>query len=226
MIGDFAEKLEVDYCNSIIPPSGAPWDPGVWTMAFRAACREVIPVTLIIDCMIDPSYVPTVAITYDTSLRLRWSDGKGGGEAILDAGKGIVTTFGAAWVEVMANHRGASVGVGAFVPANAIVTISGFCGTVPHPRPLRSTRVTVNAGTTSARIRLPSYASSCRIEATPEVGPQLILRGYQDAVAGSVAVAACTGRSSLPTTSGVDYVDIENSSPVNRAVVLVSELSL
>lgn len=218
--------LVVDYCSPIVQSSGAIGSAEQWDKAFRAVSKIVVPITLIINCDFPQNYVPPAAMQYQSDIKVRWADQKGGGEAILDASSGMVVTVGGNWVEVEVNHK-SFCAAGALPGAPLIVSVTGFAGTVPHPRPVRSQRFALGAGAFSARLKIPRYTYLSRLESVPEVTSQLFLRGYQDQLGGSGAIQECSGRNALVNMSGADYIDVENAGPVARTVVLVvHELTL
>lgn len=216
----------VDFCNSLVQTSGAPGDAPNWRHVLKARSSDIVPITVIVDCAVqDFGAFAGANYIYQTDLMLKWSDDRGGGEAVLDAGTGLVMTVGGAWVELWCNHQ-SIIPIGALPGPPVNVSATAFAGTVPHPRPVRSQRITVAAGATSARLQLPRYTYLSRIETVPEVTAQMILRGYQSAAAAAPIIQEVSDRNPLVNMSGIAYVDLENTSLLNRTALVIHELCL
>lgn len=218
----------VDFSNGNVASSGAPGTPEQWIHIAKARCDRVVPITLIVNCELAPNAAglgPAAAgnFLYQTDIMLRWSDDIGGGEAVLDASSGFVATVGGSWVEVFASHK-SFIPLGGLAGPNVLVSVTGFPGTVPHPRPVRSQRVDVAAGATTPRLQIPRYTFLSRVETVPEVTAQLILRGYQTANVAAPVIQEVSGRNPLVNMSGIDFVDLQNTSPINRTALVIHEL--
>lgn len=218
----------VDFCNGNVPSSGALGTAPNWQHVAKARCNRVVPITLIVNCEVSNNagvaFIGGGAnYLFQTDLMMRWSDDRGGGEAILDAASGVIVTVGGSWVELFVNHK-SIIPVGALPGPNVIVSVTAFEGTVPHPRPVRSQRVDVAAGATTARLQLPRYTYLSRIETVPEVTNQLILRGYQTSNVASPIIQEVSGRNPLVNMSGIDFVDLQNTSPIARTALVIHEL--
>jgi hypothetical protein len=226
MIRSATSDFVVDYCSPVVQSSGAIGSAENWVKAFKGSANATGPLTLIINSELDPSFSPLANFFYQTDLRVRWSDDKGGGEAIIDAAAGVIVTVGGAWCEIEVNHK-ASIALGALPGADVILSVTGFVGTVPHPRPVRSQRIaSLAAGATSGKLAIPRYTYLSRVETVPEISSQVILRGYQNRTAGAVSIQTVSGRNPLVNMSGIDFVDVENTSPIQRNLLVIHELSL